>query len=293
MAGESIISTLTEVVPAEFLPDILMQYQIDAMVVAPFAWAVSLPERSGKTFNFPQLVKDVATDITTEGTTEADATELETVETSVTVAQVALTRENSKLVERTNRYGADGLLAIEVRDAGMLLAEMVDDDLVALFGSITDAVGTSGADCTVANMLEAIAVERANNALGELAFVFDDQQANDVVTDLSVTGAAFFTGGNGHSLLSARANGHLGNFLGSEVVYTGLCDHGGGNVTGALIVRGDTNPERASLGYVRLWDAEMEEVPKPKKLTKERTWNSAYGVGLIGNDFSCEITTDE
>lgn len=293
MAGETIISTLTEIVPAEFLPDVLMMYQIDAMVVAPYSWSVSLPERSGKTFNFPKLVKDTASDITTEGTTTAAATELETTETSVTVAQVAISRENSKLVERTNRYGADGLLAIEMRDSALLLAEMVDDDLVGLFGSITDAVGTSGENLTVANMLEAIATQRANTARGQLAFVLDDQQANDLCAELATTGAAFFNGGNGQSLLSARVDGYLGNFLGAEVVYTGLCDHAGGNVTGACIVRGDTNPERASLGYVRLWDGEMEEVPDPEKLTKTRTWNSAYGVGLIGDDFSVEITTDE
>lgn len=292
MALETTITSITEIVPAEMISDLVMLEARDAMVVAPLAYAVKLPEGSGKTFNFPRLDGDVGEDITTEGTTSLSNVELTFAETSVTVAQVGMLRETTKFAERTNKLGEAGLLALDIGHAGRALAEMIDDDLCALFGSITDSVGATGVDLSVANMLEAVSKQRINCSNGKLVFVLDDQQANDLSLAVGASGAQLFSGGN-TGIVNTRVDGKMGDFLGSEVFYTNLTDSTGGtDVIGACLVDGRATPGRASLGLVSLWNAEMEEDKNIALVTRKRAWTSAYGVGLIGDAFSVKIVTD-
>jgi len=286
-------TSITEIVPAEFISDVIMAHAIDVMVAAPLAYQVDLKEGSGKVFNFPMVDKDTAADITTEGTTDLTSEEFTFSETSVTVAAVGILRDNTKLAERTNRLGEQGLLALQMQNAAELIAEMIDDDLVGKFSSITDSVGTSGVDLTVANMLSAISSQRTNKARGNLAFILDDQQATDLAADVSADAASVFVGNAHQSVLGSSLDGRMGMFMGSPVYYSNLCDtaNTGANVVGACIVTGDT-PSHASLGLVSLWGVEMDEEPNVSKLTRERAFTACYGVGLIGDAYSTKIVTD-
>jgi hypothetical protein len=286
-------TSVAEIVPTEVISDIIMAKQIDAMVAAPLAFNVRLPVGSGATFAFPKLDKDVGEDLATEETS-ATANELTFSETTCTVAVVALARENAKKQLRTNRLGPDGMLALQVNDAAENLAEMLDDDVVALFTSITDSIGTSGQNATLANLAAMVATQRANMARGSLAFVLDTQQANDITAEMLSTASSLFSGGQNQSLMNSRVDGYLGDFIGAPVLYTGLCDtaNGDADVVGACIVRGDTNPERASIGVVRLWDVEMDEEVNAKKLTTTKVWNACQGAALIGDEYSVKLVTD-
>lgn len=292
MASETLVLSVTEIVPAEFISDIVMAKAIDVMVVAPLAREVNLPEGSGKTYNFPALDKDDAADIT-EGTGLSN-NELTLSETSVTVAQVGILREVSKLALRTNRFGEAGLMSIVAMDAAELLAEMIDDDLVGLFPSITNSVGTTTLDLTVANMVEAIGKLRTGKARGQIEFVLDDQQALDLTTAVAASGSTPFTGTAHQSVLSARLDGMVGEFLGARVWYSNLCEtaNGAADVVGAAIINGRMNPAHASLGLVSLWGVEMEEQIDVAKVTTKRAFTSCYGVGLTAAAFSCKIVTD-
>lgn len=295
MALETTSTSVTEIVPAEMINDVIGMYAVDAMVVAPLARNVDLPWGSGKTMPFPFLDKDTGVDVTTEGTTVIPNNELTLSEVVITSAQVGLKRETTKFGSRINKLGPGGLLALQMRDAATLLAEMVDDDLCALFTSITDIVTAGvGSNLTVAHVLQAIAENRKNLARGTLAIVLDDQQALDFYLAVGATAATPFTGTANQSVLNARTDGFLGNFVGADIFYSSLCDttNTGANVSGACIVRGDSAPEYASLGVVRLWDVEMDEVVNPGRVTTERAWTAAYGVGLLADRFSVEINSD-
>jgi hypothetical protein len=292
MALETTITSITEIVPAEMISDVIMLEARDQMVVAPLCHAVRLPEGSGKVYNFPALEKDVGEDITTEGTTTLSNVELTFTETSVTVAQVGILRETTKFAERTNRLGAGGLLSLDIGHAARALAEMVDDDLCAHFANITDSVGATGVDLSVANILEAIAKQRTNCANGRLVFVLDDQQQSDLMQAVGASGAMLFNGAN-QNIVNARVDGYMGDFVGADFYYTNLTDSTGGtDVIGACLVDGSSNPGRASLGLVTLWTAEREEIKDIAKVTTKRAWTSAYGTGLIGDLYSVKIVTD-
>jgi hypothetical protein len=287
-------TSVTEIVPAEFVRDIIMDYAIDMSVVIPHAVQVQLPEGSGKTYNFPQAVKDSAADLTTEGTTTFTPTEFETTEVSVSVGVTGLARENTKLMLRSNRLGEMGFLDYQLQDAARLLVDIIETDLCALFTSMTDTAGSTGVNLGIGDILTAIAYQRSNCAKGQLVFILDDQQAADLASAVAATTSTVFGGGAGNGILQARANGYMGNFLGADFYYSNLCTtaNTGADVVGACIVSGPSNPAGASLGLVTLWTAEIEEYFSPTTDTNVRSYTSAYGVGLIGDSFSTKIVTD-
>lgn len=285
-------TSAVELVPAEMISDVIIAKAIDKMVVAPLALEVDQGEAHGLVHNFPQLDKDVGADITVEGTTDVTMEELTFTETSVTIAQVAIGRHTTKLVERSNRLGAAGFLSLMVADAASLLAEMIDDDLCALFASFTASWGTTTIDLTVADMLVAIGKQRTGKAFGDVNFILDDQAALDLTVDVGSSTASIFNGTANQGVLNARVDGFLGPFLQAPVWYTNLTDtaNAGADVVSACIVNGRSTPEHASLGLVTLWAGEMDEITDVDKIARKRAFSSAYGVGLISQYGSKGIT---
>jgi hypothetical protein len=291
MASETTTTQITEIVPAERISDLVMAYAIDAMVAAPLCREVMLPGGAGKIFNFVQSDKDTAADVTEGNTMSNDAFTLS--ETAVTIATVGILRSVTKLASRTNQLGEAGLLQLLIDDASMLIAEMIDDDIVGLFGSITRSVGTSGSDLTIANCVAAIAGQRTGKARGEMAFVFDDQQQLDLMTAVVGSTATPFVGAN-QSILNGRLDGLMGTFLGIPAYVTNLTEtaNAGADVVGALVVNGQTNPSHASLGLVIGWGPEMTTETPANLIGKLHGFDAAYGVGLVGDGFSTKIVTD-
>lgn len=291
-AGQTTRTAITEIVPAEVIADRMIAKTQDQMVIAPLAWEVTLGEGQGSTFNFPQLDKDTAEDVT-EGSTTIALEEMTLSETSVTVQQVAIGREPTKIAERTNRLGRSGFLALQVSDAAGLLAEMIEDDMAALFSSFSNTAGTSGADLTVVDMLTAIGKQRTAKARGEIHFVLDDQAALDLTIDAGTSAASLFNSNEANGVVSSMLNGQLGPFLRAPVWYTNLTDtaNGAADVVSGCFCDGRANPEYASIGLVLLWVAEMDEVKVPTKLTTQRVWSTAFGVGKI-SAYNTKLVTD-
>lgn len=294
MANETTITSLTEIVPAEKVGQIVIEYARAQVCVGALAHEVKLPMNSGKVYNFPRWVgPDAHEDITTEGTTTLSNNELETLEVSVTVAQIGLLREVTKLAARTQALGP-ALLDYMMQDAATVLALAIEDDLVALFSSITNSVGTTTVDLSIANMLQAIAKHRAGNSVGQLEFVLHDQQLADLNAAIAASGATFWSAGANQSTLNGTMGALAGRFLDINVWYSTLCDtaNSGEDRVGALFVNGRQTPTRAALGLVMFWFAEMEQDVDIAKLTNKFAWSACYGQGLVGDAYACKIVTD-
>ncbi len=293
MAAETTITSITELVPAEKIGEVVMDYAHDWMPIAGLCREVQLPPNSGKVYNFPRWVQDTHEDITTEGTTALTNTELETTETAVTVAQIGLGREVTKLAQRTNVLGP-ALLNHMMMDAATTLALAIEDDLAALFTSITDSVGTTTVDLSIADMLAAIAAQRVNLTQGQLEFVLHTQQLADLNTAIAASSASLFTGNANQSVVNATMSGYVGRFLDANVWVSSLCDtaNGGADRVGACINNGRISPTRPSLGLVTFWFAELDTDKDIFLLTDRFAWSACYGVGLIGDAFSVKIVTD-
>jgi hypothetical protein len=293
MAGESTTTTATEIVNSEWISPMIGDYMKDVLVIADLAMTVDLRGKSTKVASFPVWEKDTAADITTEGTTTLSANDLTLAETSVTVAQVGILREPTKLLERTIMGGEVGLVQYIVEDGGFLCKEMLEDDCAALFGSITLSVGTSGSDLTIANMIEALGKRRTAKANGSPHFVLDDQQTLDFTTALGATTGTLWSGGQNQSAMNsmAKTDGSLGDFLGAPISYTNLTDtaNAGADVCGALLNVGGKNP---SIGIALLWMPELDRDLDVSKSTRLYAINACWGAGLINDGPSVKIVTD-
>lgn len=284
-------TTVTEIVNAEWIDPLIADYAKDEIVIAELAREADLRGKATKTVAFPIWEKDTAADITTEGTTTLSANDLTLAETTVTVAQVGILREPTKLAERANLLGEAGLVEYIAQDGGYLCMEMLEDDLAGLFPSITASVGTSGSDLTIGNMLEALGKRRTNKARGVPVFVLDDQQTVDYQNGLGTTTGTFWTGGTGQSSMTSRSDGKLGAFLDAEVRYTNLTDtaNAGADVVGALL---NVGSKEASLGVAILWMPELDKELNVAKSTRLYAVNFCYGAGLINDNNSVKLVTD-
>ena len=287
------ITSLTELVPAETIGEAVMEYAHDAMPVAGLCREVQMPLQGGKVYAWPRWVQDAHEDITTEGTTAITDTELETTESTTTIAQIGLGRQLTKFVQKTNQLGPAALLQHLVMDAATTLAPAIEDDIVALFASITDSVGTSGVDFSVTNYLQALAEQRTNNVIGQLEFILADIQVTDLQASGGASGAATLTS-NGASIVNANTGGFQGTLFGANIWRSSLCDTANANAdrVGACINNGRLSPTRPSLGLVMLWFGEMEPDKDIWLLTDKFAWSAAYGCTLVGDAYSCKIVTD-
>lgn len=288
------ITSLTELVPAEKIGELVMDYAHDAMPVAALCREVRMPLNSGKVYSFPRWVQDAHEDITTEGSSAITDTELETTETSATVAQIGLGRQVTKFVQATSQMGAAQLLQYMIMDAATTLSLAIEDDLVALFPSITDSVGTTTVDFSITNYLQALSEQRTNNTIGKLEFVLANAQVTDLQTSVVSAGAAIFTNPAANAIVNANTGGYVGNLFGADIWRSSLCDtaNSGEDRVGACLNNGRVAPNRPSIGLVMLWFGEMETDKDIWLLTDKFAWSAAYGCALIGDAYSCKIVTD-
>ncbi len=287
MAGETLSgSSIDEIVNTEWIDPLIGDYMKDALVIGDerIIRVVDLRGKATKTYTFVRWNKDVGQDVTTEGTTLLTADDLTTTDVQCTVAQVGILREPTKLAERVNLLGEAGLQEVIAQDGGYLCKEMAEDDLAALFTSVTLAAGTTGVTASVSTAIEALSKRRTAKANGSPVFIWDDKAAQDFTQSLGSTTGSLWTGGNGQNVMAnlAAADGSMGTFLGAPMFYTNLTDtiNTGADVCSACLNAGGKNP---SLVMAILWMPELERDLNIAKTTRLYAINMAYGV-MLAND---------
>lgn len=159
----------------------------------------------------------------------------------------------------------DALELLRVIEESMLGALMfaLDDDMCALFAGLSNSVGSSGNDLTIAQLLAAqVGLRvRGNKAPNGAAYVLSNTQVDDVEAALIATNAAAavysfaadrFLGalpGEGFGM----NNGNVMFFRGCPVFASGLCDtaNGGADEVGACFVHSTAgNDAFAAFGLI-------------------------------------------
>ncbi len=293
MSNETTTTSLTEIVAAEFIDPLIMAYTIDAFVAIGLSYEVSLRNQPTKVAAMTRWIKDAGGDVTTEGTTTLANTLLETEEATATVGVTGILRTVTDLSAEANMLGPVGLQQFIAQDGGTLMAEMMEDDLLAKFTSITNAVGLATTDLAIADMVSAICKRRTLNARGPCAFVLDDQQALDLSTALVGSSAQIFSGGANQSIMNGESTGLLGTFLGVPVYYSNLTDtsNTGASVNGALITT-NAAPLYASLGHAVKWDPRLKTEPNVALVSQLYAITACYGVALRYDTTAVKVKTD-
>ncbi len=283
----STVTTLTELVNAEWINDAVLDYAMDVVCIAPYVNMVDLRGKSSSVASFVKWVGDTATD---RGETDDLAAEtLETEQVQCTAAECGVRRDI------TDHALEDGILGSRlfdfiVKDSATLLAVSLDDDLAALLGGFSTTVGTSGAGLSLPNMAEAASNLRKNRKRGECVYILDDQQAEDYQAALI---ASTSTTINSYSTPSATGNSdYLGTFMGIDVFSTSLTDtaNSGADVAGGLIIH---NPlSSAALGMCLARDVRIEYDRDIHNRTTLVVATARWGVAEIADLSGVSIITD-
>jgi len=290
MANETTTTTLTELVNSEFINEAILDYAHDHAVAAPYLNWMDLRGKATKTGSFPKKVLDAVTAPTNE-VTELAAAEFETTDVQIAAVEIGVRRDVTDAALEETILGAQ-IFNLLVQDAGVLMGISLDNDIVALFGSLSTNVGATTVDLSLANMVEAQAQVRINGMRGSLVYILDDQQASDYqaaqAASTTTTVSDFFQVAHGIE------SGYLGTFMGAPVWQTGLCDtaNAGADVAGACFIDGAASKAGACFGGVMTRDIKTELERNASMRQTEFVATAKWGVGEISDLSGCSIITD-
>jgi len=289
MANEVTTTTLTELVNSEYINPAILEYAHDYVVCAPFLNWQDLRGKATNSGAFTKWVLD-AVSAGTEGTALSNEV-LETTDVVITGSEIGVLRSVTDDSVQETVIGAQ-IFDFLVKDSGVLMGISLDNDICALFPSLSTSVGTTAINLSLANMVEAQAQVRINKMRGELVYILDDQQASDYQ---AAQAAATSTTVNSFFQVSPGIDsGFLGTFMGQEVYQTGLCDtaNAGADVVGACFIRGDRSPQQAAFGGVITRDVTTElDRDAPGRQTRFVA-TAKWGVGEISDLSGTAIITD-
>lgn len=285
-------TTLTELQYNEFINPAILDYAIDFTVAAPFLNWLDLRGRGTIVGSFPRWILDATTDLTNE-VTDMTSVALETTAVNITGAEIGIFRRITDASVESTIIGA-ALFDFLIMDSARLCAVSLDDDICALFPSLSTSVGTTTVNLTLANMVEAQATVRSNKMRGSLVYILDDQQALDYQSAQAAATSTTINGMMSMNMTGSSDNAYLGTFMMAPVWQTGLCDTdaSGADVIGACFIRGDTNPRQAAFGGVMVRDVVTEwDRDLPSRATMFGC-TAKWGVGEISDESGCKIETD-
>jgi hypothetical protein len=294
MSYETDTTSLTELLTPSVVEQTIQDYLIDANVISPLVKYRNIAGLGTKVVNYPTWTKDSGSDIT-ESTGLTANTLLETSHVQVTAAQVGILREITDFVAATNVLGEQALFDAVVSDGVALCKEMLEDDLAALFASLTGAlVGTDAADFSIANFVEAIAKLRTIKARGQYVCVLDDQAAYDLMAAVAASAATGLNNNVDQSVLNAGSDGYVGSLMGVPVWMTNLTDtdSSAADVISAMFVSGSSNPKYCPLAWTELWAPRVRQVPSPAMPSVVMSVTYAYGVGCVYPAAGVQIQSD-
>ena len=115
----------------------------------------------------------------------------------------------------------ENVIASLASEAGFALSSKLDDKLIALFADalITQSVGAAGAENTVAQLMKAAAIIRANKYQGPLFAVLNPLQAYGVKAAMTAT--------NSYQNASSVADSILANYFVGQIAGISILEHSG------------------------------------------------------------------
>lgn len=253
----STISTVDDFVYANWIEPFLLGAASELASISPLARQFNLVGKpsngikiatAGSLWGTPDDVgAGVDTEYDAAENTDLTSTTFSTGNVNATAAEYGVRIDISDTLAED---AIDALALLEVVQESMLGALMfaLDDDMVALFASLANSVGSTGSDLTIAQMLAAqVGIRvRGCNAPDGIAYVLSNTQVDDVEAAIISTNAAAAV----YSFAADRflgaipgenygmSNGRVFWFRGGPVFASGLCDtaNAGADEVGAAFV---------------------------------------------------------
>lgn len=315
MANETTLTTLTELVHAEWINPFILSYAENYKNPSQFLLRMD-PLNGSTTVSAPRWVSDEG-DVADEGAavdTEYDATEasdlantaLETLDETFSISEYGLMRTVTDHVIESAQSAAS-VLASLIPNATSTLMAAGNQTACALFSSFTNQSGDVTTDpLTIAFVDDAIYDLAERGVTGELVGILHHDQIRDFMSALQATSTsmAVYAGTADRQMASSTAADQGRNVEGLSLRYkgvdfyrNGLCStaNTAANVIGAIFARGDipAQADMAAVGQGSLRDFRVETQRDASLRATEFVFTMRWGCGIVNNVHGQEVISDK
>ncbi len=311
ITGATTATSLTELINTEFIntfiADALGNYKNPSQFLLP----INITNGSS-TVSQPRWVSDIGTppddgvavDLEFDATeaTALVANELETTDATFSVVEYGLLREPS---DTAMEDASISIMGSFVGNAAAILMDAMNDDACATFASFTASAGTSGTNCRISDVDDALYDLNRRGVRGEAVAVMDTQAMDDFRGELTATNsnAAVYAmtadrimGVTASADGGRNAEGLVLRYKNTDFYQQGLTDtaNAGADVVSAIFVRGDIPSQQgsAAIGQASRRPFQLETIRVPAARTTQFVFTARWGCGLINNQMGCKLVTD-
>lgn len=292
MAGESTSLTwATNNVLNVMVSTRFIEYANRAAVIAPLVAVEDLegkPTKKVYVGRWPDLSGTTLT--TTEGTDFSDTAVAPTA-VALTAAVLGISFEIMDLLAESSPLAS--VAQFTPQGAGVL-AQKADDDIAALFAALNGgtAVGSTGVDLSLANLIDGIVALDSNQAVGQAVAVLHPRQIGDLAASVGAyTVGGSFAGTQSAGIIDKLANtpgnGFVMQFAGLNIYKSPRCPsvNSGADRSGAIFTRD-------AITMARKWGIRSETIRNPRGPSLDLVLTAAYAVAETADQFGIPVTTD-
>jgi N4-gp56 family major capsid protein len=271
----------TTSINSELFQNLLVQSQY-ALYENSIARAVSTvfdyPSNAGKVVSVP-VWAGITSSKPGEGTAPSAAdtnttSKTITLEEHVTYAQVTdFLRDSAQ----------EDVIASMANQMGLALAEGLDAELIGLFASITNSIGTAGTDNSVADLMKAAATIRAAKYQGPLFAVLNPKQAYAIKAAMTAT-----TSYQNATMVGSDVLGQyfVGQIAGITILeHAGVAIDGSDDATGCVFAPG-------AFGIAQRGGVNMETERKAAARATDVVMTVVAGAGILRPELAVKIIGD-
>jgi hypothetical protein len=266
---------------SELFQNLLVQSQY-AMYESSIARAVSTvfdyPVGAGKVVSVP-VWAGITSSKPNEGTAPS-AADTNTTSKTITLAEHVV---YAQVTDMLRDSAQEDVIASLATQSGLALAEGLDAELIALFASISNSIGTAGSDNTVNDLMKAAATIRANKYQGPLFAVLNPKQAYGVKAALTAT--------NSFQNSTAVGSEVLGQYFVGQIAGITILEHAGvgvdvdGDAVGCVFAPN-------AFGIAQRGGVAMETERKAAQRATDVVMTVVAGAGILRPEMAVKIIGD-
>jgi N4-gp56 family major capsid protein len=282
----STTTTYNDTVYSAIIAEMVLDALMAAVVTPPLLRQFDLSNQPSKSIDVPKADKFTAAAVA-EGTELAN-TALTTAKVTGTAAEIGIMATVTDVLEVSDIPAAHGA---RLRQLGRAIADKIDVDICALFGSFSNTVGTTTVDLSLANILAAIYTLEAANAPKPFVAAVHPVQISDVRTALETNANSPFQSQGiraGTNELGPAGVGYAGEWFGLPFYFSTNVP----TANAAADRAGAIFSANYALGMVNKWASKIVPMYWPPIRGWVLTATANYGVFEIEDTAGVSVITD-
>lgn len=191
----------------------------------------------------------------------------------------------SQITDMLRDSAQESVITALANQSGLALAESLDKEIIALFAdnSITQSVGSAGSDNTVADLMKAAAILRANKHSGPIFAILNPKQAYGIKAAMTAT--------NSYQNATMTGSDVLGQYFVGQIAGVTILEH--------ALVGVDVNDDAtgcvfapSAFGLAQRGGVSMEEQRQAAARATDLVMTAVAGAGILRPEMAVKIVGD-